>query len=146
MEFTMTPLQVGGVQMMWRFKDGAWKVEFAKKFYQNLFRRAPGLEGRFHDPDAQADKLVHALDFVIGGLKRPETIIPIIQSLGALPAHRNASREEYVLVGEVLLQTLKEELGELFTPPRERAWETFYRWVASTMMEGAEAARSVATP
>ena len=43
-------------------------------------------------------------------------------------------------VGECLLWTLKEGLGELFTTEVEKAWTAIYTIVADVMIEGGKAA------
>jgi nitric oxide dioxygenase len=43
-------------------------------------------------------------------------------------------------VGESLLWTLKEGLGELFTPEVEKAWTSIYTIMSDVMIEGGKAA------
>ena len=43
-------------------------------------------------------------------------------------------------VGESLLWTLQEGLGDLFTPEVEKAWTAIYTIVADVMIEGGKAA------
>ena len=63
----------------------------------------------------EGKKLMAALATVVAGLTEPETIVPTIQDLGV--AHLGFGVEDwhYDVVGQALIWTLEQGLGEAFT-------------------------------
>lgn len=107
-------------------------------FYQRLFEQNPELRHLFSgDMEEQQRKLMATLAVAVEGLRRPETIIPTVQQLGRAHAGYGVKEEHYALVGEALLWTLKQGLGEDFTLPVRRAWEEAFAYLSGIMKEAA---------
>ena len=107
-------------------------------FYSRLFQLDPSLRPMFkHDLKAQAAKLMAALTLAVNGLDRPETIVPALQNLGRRHVAYGVSDEHYYTVGEALLWTLHQALGDEFTPEVKAAWTETYYLMAGVMKEAA---------
>ena len=110
----------------------------AELFYQRLFEQNPNLRHLFAgDMEEQQRKLMSTLAVAVEGLRHPETIIPAVQELGRRHAGYGVIEEHYVVVGEALLWTLKQGLGDEFTLPVRRAWEEAFTYLSRIMKEAA---------
>lgn len=133
----MTPAAVKRVRDSWALvvpmRDAA-----AMQFYERLFAIAPEVRPMFRSDRAeQGAKLMAALNTLVLSLGRMEQMLPMARELairhvgwGVLPAH-------YDLVGEALLWTLREGLGEAATPEVMQAWAEAYGELAGAMKEAA---------
>jgi hemoglobin-like flavoprotein len=75
-------------------------------------------------------------------------MLPIIQDLGRRHVGYGVTAEHYELVGEALLWTLEQGLGDDFTPSVKAAWQEAYVTLSGAMKSAAvvgEPARSPAT-
>lgn len=122
----------------------------ATLFYDRLFSVAPGVRPLFSDDlTEQKRKLMEMLTSVVDGLDDFEAVVPEVQALGRRHAGYGAKLEHYDVVGECLLWTLSQGLGEDFTPEVKAAWAAAYGILAATMIEAqttAEATASSARP
>lgn len=105
-------------------------------FYSRLFATAPQLRSLFgEDMRAQERKLIRTLVMVVTGLENFNELIPSLEELGA--RHRDAYSvlaEYYEPVGNALIWTLKQSLGDLFTASAQEAWVEAYNLIATTML------------
>lgn len=107
-------------------------------FYNRLFELDPSLRPLFkRDVEEQGKKLMQALAFVVKGLSRPETILPVVQELGRRHVSYGVEDAHYDTVGTALLWTLAQGLGAAFTPEVEGAWAAAYGLLAHVMKEAA---------
>lgn len=110
----------------------------AALFYTNLFELNPRLKNLFRgDMEAQGAKLMQMIGAAVGKLHEPHLLLPILQHLAERHKDYGVEDEHYATVGEALLKTLEQGLGEQFTPPVRKAWEEVYGVMASTMMAAA---------
>jgi hemoglobin-like flavoprotein len=129
----MTPKQIELVQATWAqlapVADAASKL-----FYHRLFTLDPGLKALFRgDMDAQGRKLMAMISFAVKGLNRVEALLPGLQALGQRHVGYGVRDEHYATVGEALLGTLREGLGEAFTAEVEQAWVSAYALLAAAV-------------
>jgi hypothetical protein len=82
----------------------------------------------------------------VDGLTHPQRLIPVLEQLGARHAGYMVQDHHYGLVGEALLWTLREGLGDDFTPETESAWREVYGLVASVMKKAAATSAASAPP
>ncbi len=82
-------------------------------------------------------KLMQALAFVVKGLKKPDTIIPVIQDLGRNHVQYGVQDAHYDTVGAALLWTLEKGLGEAWTAEVQEAWTAAYGLISHVMKEAA---------
>jgi hemoglobin-like flavoprotein len=131
----MTPKQIELVQATWAelvpVADAA-----AKLFYHRLFTLDPSLKALFRgDMDAQGRKVMSMISFAVKGLNRVEALLPGLRALGQRHAAYGVRDEHYATVGEALLWTLREGLGEAFSAEVEQAWSSAYAVLAATMKQ-----------
>lgn len=110
----------------------------AELFYNRLFELEPSFRPLFKgDMKEQERKLMSTLALAIEGLRHPDKIIGSVQNLGRNHAGYGVKPEYYDIVGEALLWTLAQGLGEEFTTPVRKAWEEAYTFLSEIMKEAA---------
>lgn len=110
----------------------------AKIFYSKLFELDPSLKPLFKgDMEDQGRKLMLMLKTAVDGLNHLDRIVPAVQDLGKRHVKYNVKSSHYETVGKALIMTLKEGLGEDFTPEVESAWIEVYTLLANTMKQAA---------
>jgi hemoglobin-like flavoprotein len=139
----MTPEQVALVQQTWtKVAPNAQVV--ADTFYNRLFELNPGYRNLFlGDAKLQGKKLTNMLNTVVANLERIEEIIPVVESLGRRHVSYGVTEGDYAVVGEALLSTLEQGLGEDFTDDARDAWTSAYSTLASVMIGAARRGESM---
>ena len=134
----MTPEDIDKLQ----YSFGAMvplKDQIAETFYRRLFEVAPGVRPLFKGPiDAQGQKLVMALKQIVMSLKSPKDLTDFLTNLSKRHVGYGAVAAHYPVVGEVLLATFEEVLGDEFTPELKELWGGAYGVVADAMIKAAE--------
>ncbi|MEK0160114.1 NO-inducible flavohemoprotein [Pseudoalteromonas piscicida] len=108
--------------------------EITAKFYHRMFNQHPELKGVFNQSHQASGKqplaLFSALAAYANYIDQPEVLSDAILrinhkhvSLGILP-------EQYAIVGQHLIATLKAEFSEQFTDEIEQAWLSAYQFLA----------------
>lgn len=133
----MSPREVRLVQVSWQGLQ-PWQREVAAMFYGRLFEQDPSLRGLFQgDLDAQGRKLMAALDFVVTGLDDLPQRLPAVQQLARRHVGYGVQPEHYDQVGQALLWTLAQGLGQEGREDTLRAWTLAYTTVAQAMKSAA---------
>lgn len=124
----------------------------ADLFYRRLFELRPEYRGLFGDDmSSQKRKLVRMLAFIVRSLEwreeewrddidPAEDLMLVVLALGR--RHRDLYRipaDSYDAVGEALVWTLEQGLGDAFTPATREVWVKLYTLLATTMQMGAAA-------
>ena len=129
----MTPAQIELVKSSWAEVEPIAE-QAAELFYGKLFELNPGLKSLFKsDMKEQGRKLMAMLNTAVNSLDEIETIVPAVQGMGRRHVAYGVKDEDYDTVGEALLWTLEQGLGEAFTPEVKDAWVDVYTLVATTM-------------
>ena len=76
------------------------------------------------------------LAVVVKNLDNPEVVLPAAGSLGARHKNYGVQAEHYPLVGEALIWTLEQGLGDVFTHDVRTAWTEAYGLLADVMQAG----------
>jgi nitric oxide dioxygenase len=140
----MTPEQIQLVRLSF-VKVMDIKAAAGRMFYDRLFKIAPEVRPMFkNDIGAQADKLMETLGVAISALKNPAALSPILAQLARRHVNYGVRDEHYDKVGEALLWTLENGLGEGFTPEVKKAWADLYGQVAATMKQAGRPAAATA--
>ncbi|WP_424931261.1 globin family protein [Amaricoccus macauensis] len=131
----MTPHQIDLVQSSYEAiaseRDTAGRI-----FYDRLFEVAPGVRALFSsDIDAQGKKLIDMLGIIVDGLTDLEKLLPAISQMASRHHQYGARPEHYPVVGEVLIWTFAEVLGDAFTPETETAWTAAYAALSEAMID-----------
>lgn len=129
----MTPQQVALIQESWRkvlpISDTA-----AELFYSRLFTLDPSLKPLFKgELKLQGRKLMAMLNTVVYGLSDLSRLAPAVKDLGRRHDGYGVRPAHYHTVGEALLWTLKQGLGDAFDEETELAWFTAYGQLAGIM-------------
>lgn len=133
----MSPEQVALVQESFK-KVQPIAAQAADLFYGRLFDIAPALRQLFPDDLAeQKTKLMAMLGTAVVNLHKLETILPAVQDLGRRHAGYGVTSDHYKPVGEALIWTLEQGLGEAFTAPVKAAWVETYTTLAGAMQAAA---------
>jgi nitric oxide dioxygenase len=115
----------------------------AAMFYDRLFTIAPEVKPLFKgDMSEQGKKLMQMLAVAVNGLTNLEAILPAVQELGRKHVDYGVTAAHYQPVGEALLWTLEQGLGDAFTVETKAAWEKTYTLLAGAMIEAAEGAKA----
>lgn len=130
----MTPDQIALVRDSFRRVP----AEAAALFYGRLFDQAPELRPMFRgDMAEQGRKLLAMIAVAVNALDAPERLLPAVRVLGQRHAGYGVVPEHYRVVGAALLWTLREGLGDAFTPETEAAWTAAYVLLSETMIDAA---------
>lgn len=110
----------------------------AAMFYGRLFEIAPSVRPLFKSSvEAQGKKLMATLALAVEGLNDVTPLIPALTALGQSHVGYGAQPEHYDTVGQALLWTLSQGLGDKFTPEVEAAWTAAYVLLAGVMKDAA---------
>jgi hemoglobin-like flavoprotein len=136
----LTPEQVTLVRETW-----AQVVPIADKaaglFYGKLFELDPALKPLFKgDMTEQGQKLTKMIGIAVDHLDKLEEIVPAVQDLGVRHLEYGVKNSHYDTVGEALLWTLGQGLGDAFTTEVMNAWTDVYTLLAGTMKDAAREA------
>jgi hemoglobin-like flavoprotein len=113
----------------------------AALFYGRLFELDPSLRPMFRgDLKEQGKKLMDMIRAVVGNLRTLDRIVPGIRALGSRHAGYGVRDEHYDTVGNALLWTLGQGLGEAFTQETREAWTAAYAVLSGTMKDAADEA------
>ncbi|MEM8563755.1 MAG: globin family protein [Pseudomonadota bacterium] len=135
----MTPEQVTMVKDSWA-QVVPISEQAADLFYGKLFELKPEYRGLFKgDMKSQGKMLMSMLNTAVASLDRLPTIVPAVQALGQRHVGYGVKDEDYDTVGEALLWTLGQGLGDAFTDDVKEAWTLTYTTLAGVMIEASSA-------
>jgi hemoglobin-like flavoprotein len=133
----MTPHQVELVQTSFA-KVAPIAEAAAGLFYGRLFERAPEVKPLFKgDIGEQGRKLMATLSVVVKGLSNPDAVLPAAKTLAVKHVSYGVEPTHYQPVGEALIWTLEQGLGDAFTPETRDAWLAAYSALSAAMIEEA---------
>lgn len=136
----MTPEQIELVQSSWE-EVKPISEQAAELFYGRLFELDPSLKPLFKgDMKEQGKKLMATLNLAVTSLTKLEEILPAVQALGRRHVQYGVPDESYQTVGEALLWTLEQGLGDGFTEEVKDAWTTTYVTLSSVMLDASHEA------
>lgn len=108
------------------------------RFYEILFEEAPETRDLFvNDMRQQAVEFMSKLGLIVSELQNFESLRPILEDLALRHVAYGVRPEHYALVGEALLDTIAEFVGDSFTPEARVAWDKAYNDLASAMIRSA---------
>ena len=121
----------------------SWKVvvdsipgeKVSEIFYNNLFTAHPEAKALFADTDMKSQRvaLVGMLDAAVANVDNADVLIPTLEALGVRHAGYGCVEVHYDFVGEALILTLSQGLGDAFTPEVKAAWVAVYGVIKSVM-------------
>lgn len=142
----MTPAQIDMVKSSWE-KVKPIAPQAADMFYGKLFELDPDLKPLFKgDMTEQGEKLMKMITVAVNSLDKLEEVVPAVKSLGQRHSGYGVKESDYDTVGESLLWTLEQGLGDEFTAEVKGAWTEVYVTLAGTMKSAAAEQSPVVTP
>jgi len=134
----MTPVQTEIVQKSWALVVPIAGTA-ADLFYDRLFAIDPTTRPLFKAETLpeQKRKLMAMLGTVVGGLTRPDQIIPAAEALARRHVGYGVTGAQYDSVGAALLWTLERGLGDQWTDEVQEAWTAAYTLLAGVMRKAA---------
>lgn len=127
--------------------QGSWtKVQpiadkAAALFYGRLFELDPSVKPLFKgDMRRQGAMLMKTITLAVESLDDLDAVVPAVKDLGVRHVGYGVKDAHYDTVGEALLWTLEQGLGDDFTPETREAWAITYGVLADTMKSGAKEA------
>ena len=81
-----------------------------------------------------AAKVVGTVDKAVGMLKKLDKLIPVLVNLGKKHVGYGVEPAHYDVVGEALLATLSDALGDGYTTEVHEAWAAVYDIIKTTMI------------
>src|SRR6056297_1050122 len=133
----MTPEQINLVQTSWG-QVKPISEQAAELFYGRLFELDPSLKPLFKgDMKDQGKKLMATLNLAVMSLTKLDEILPAIQDLGRRHVQYGVPDESYATVGQALLWTLEQGLGDQFTDEVKEAWVVTYTTLSNVMLDAA---------
>lgn len=131
----VTPHQVELVQQSWE-KVRPIADQAAELFYGRLFYLDPSLKPLFKgDMTEQGRKLMQTLGVAVASLTRLDAILETVRGLGRKHVDYGVPDESYATVGQALLWTLEQGLGDAFTEETRQAWTNTYVTLSNVMLE-----------
>ncbi len=106
-------------------------------FYIRLFQIAPELRDLFRNTSMkeQSIKLGCMVSYVISKYESMEDVLLEVKALGERHQKYGVKDEHYKAVGEALLWTLEQGLGEYWSLELGIAWKEFYEILAAKMKD-----------
>lgn len=132
----MTPDQIKLVKSSWASVILIVE-ETGQLFYKRLFEQAPELRPMFKgDLVSQERKLTDMITYVVANLDKLNDIIGDVKELGENHKEYGATPEQYKVVGECLVWTLKRGLEDKWNKEIENAWVIAYTTLSEAMLVG----------
>ena len=101
-------------------------------FYEALFARAPGLRKMFRDDIAgQGMRFMTTLGAILTGIEHSGPEEARIATLAEGHRLMGVKPEHFAPMGEALIATLQDGLGDAFTPELNAAWEKAYAEISA---------------
>ena len=135
----MTEAEIRLVKQSWKTLRAIDPVIVGDLFYSKLFMANPSLRNMFPKKmDEQYTKLMDMLSVIIARLDRMDELNEDIAAMARRHVHYGVRPAHYKLVGNALLWTLRQGLGQDWTIDLEQAWTKCYSNLADTMMRATE--------
>ncbi|KAF9889323.1 hypothetical protein FE257_007433 [Aspergillus nanangensis] len=127
-------------------------VEITTLFYKNMLSTHPELKNIFNTAHQvtgeQPSALAHAVWAYASNIEHPEALASAVSRIGHKHASLGVTADQYPIVGQHLLEAIKEVLGDAVTGPVLDAWTVAYQQLADIFIqfEGNLYHEAVATP
>ncbi len=106
------------------------------RFYDHFFRRAPHLRKLFRDDIAgQEMRFMTTLKVIVDNLEQDGALKPRYAELGREHAAIGVRPQDFSVMEDALMDSLRDLLKDDFTSETEDAWRLLYRQVAGELQE-----------
>ena len=148
----LTALQIQLLKRTFRLLDSD---NLTRRFYTTLFIRYPEVKRLFPtDLTELSTKLISVFELIIHSFEESAPDQYVLQKQVLLPL-RNLGKKHfetavedryYPVANEILLQSMKDEVGYMFTKEAEDAWRLAFNHLTSAMLNEDAAAEQVPSP
>lgn len=108
----------------------------AQTFYDRLFTLDPSLQRMFRESShVQGRKLMQMFLTLVNGLNDPADLIPDLRDLGRRHVSYGVKPEHFPVVGQALLYTVEQLMGDDFSPDMAAAWQATYNALQQIIIE-----------
>lgn len=109
-------------------------------FYVTLFKNYPQAKPLFKKVDMKAQKkaLGGSLVFIVNHLDNPKKLTEFLMKMGGNHTGYGVQPEHYEWVGNTLIETFAHFFADAWTEELEEQWVMAYKFIATTMLKGAE--------
>lgn len=113
-------------------------VTLTKYFYNRMFTHNPELKNLFNMGNQQNGKQQTALAMAVlayaENISNPGVLMPVVDMIGHKHSSLDIQPAQYAIVGENLIESIKEVLGELATDDVIESWSLAYQQLADLMI------------
>lgn len=111
-------------------------VTASELFYERLFEIAPELRSLFRsDMEGQGMRFMSTLGVILDHLDDPVALQPYLERLAQGHAAFGVKPEHFHPMGQALIGTMRETLGDEFPKGADTAWEAAYDHLAQKMIQ-----------
>lgn len=134
-EIAMKDSEIILIKRTWRVFREMDPAVVGDAFYSKLFSRNQSLRKMFPGSmDQQSQKLMSMISMIIGRLDNLDELSEEINALSHRHVQYGVRPGHYKLVGVALIWTLKQGLGNDWTPEIEAAWTKCYALLSEAMI------------
>ena len=109
------------------------------RFYEHLFEKAPHLRELFGDDiERQARMFIQSLNVIVGSLSSTERAARVLKRLGEKHHGYGVETDHYSVMGTVLVETIRDVLGDDFSDEATEAWTAAFRLISSIMISASD--------
>jgi serine/threonine protein kinase/pimeloyl-ACP methyl ester carboxylesterase len=110
---------------------------FTTRLYERLFAEQPHLRPLFpHDLASQRQKLGHALKLAVDSLRAPARLTALLEDLGRTHLRLGVAPDDLALLGEHLVETLREVDAEHWNQALQTAWTRAWKVMLEALLRG----------
>jgi hemoglobin-like flavoprotein len=114
--------------------------EAATLFYLRLFETVPLMnKTAASDLREQSARFIHMVTLILTKFQHPEDILSEIRRVPEWRRRYRLREQDYPVVAECLVHTLKKSLGNVFTADTESAWRAAFQLIETTHVHDQEA-------
>ena len=116
-------------------------------FYMKLFKRDPTIGPLFSgSSEEQQHKLLAALKLATELIATPAELKRSVQALGLADHETRAQPHDFPIAADVLIESMREALGDEWTPNDEEAWRSALDAIADLLFETDQSTKEIAVP
>ena len=135
----MTDEQISLVKKSWKIFRDIDPAIVGDVFYSKLFVKAPHVKHLFkNSKEEQSKKLIEMINTIIGRLDRLDELTEDIRQLAIRHVQYGVKPVHYAIVGDTLLWTLQQGLGNDWNNETASAWKACYKILSDTMIQASE--------
>lgn len=114
-------------------------MEITTVFYKTMFEKHPEIKGMFNMDKQKSGQQPKALAMTVlaaaQNIDNLEVLLPAVKKIGQVHVNTNVKPEHYPIIGQNLLFSIKEVLGDVATDEVLEAWGEAYGVIAQVFID-----------